>query len=56
MDFWKNPHKSNEPVKDRQEEAKATNFNNFSCLAGMQINNKIPKIGNSKIYTSKFFI
>ena len=49
MDFLKNPHRSKDPVNDKLEKFKATNFNNFSSFAGKNNKIKIPKIGNIKI-------
>jgi hypothetical protein len=45
----KKPHKIRDPIKEKIEKFKAVNFNNFSSLAGINNNVKIPKIGNNKI-------
>ena len=49
LDRLKKNHNIKEPVNERHEVCKATNFNNFSSRAGININNKIPKTGNSNI-------
>ena len=53
VDCWKNPNNTKEPVKDKQAEFKATNFNNFSSRAGINSKIKIPKIGKHKIANNK---
>jgi hypothetical protein len=47
MDLLKLPHKNNDQRNEKEAKFNAINFNNFVSRDGVNINNKIPIIGNT---------
>lgn len=54
-DLLKKNQTNRDPKNDEKVTFKATNFNKFSSLDGMNNKIKIPKIGINKIYANKLF-